>query len=47
MQDQAIENGDVFGEYWRAFTAESKNRNIVDPYNIRWRSESLGEFEII
>lgn len=47
MQDQAIENGDVFGEYWRAFTAESKNRNIVDPYNIRWRSESLEEFEII
>jgi len=47
MQDQAIENGDIFGEYWRAYTAESKNRNKTDAYNIRWRSENLNEFEII
>ena len=47
MQDQSIENGDRFGEYWRAFTAESKNRNAADAYNIRWRSENLEEFEII
>jgi hypothetical protein len=47
MQDQAVENGDVFGEYWRAFTAENKNRNAADVYNIRWRSENLDEFEIV
>lgn len=47
MQDQAVQNGDVFGEYWRAFTAENKNRNASDTYNIRWRSENLDEFELI
>lgn len=47
MQDQAVENGDKFGEYWRAFTAENKNRNAADTYNIRWRSENLDEFELI
>ena len=47
MQDHAIDNGDVFGEHWRAFTAESKNRNNADAYNIRWRGEDLEEFEVI
>jgi hypothetical protein len=47
MQDQAVQNGDKFGEYWRAFTAENKNRNAADTYNIRWRSENLEEFELI
>ncbi len=47
MQDHAIDNGDVFGEHWRAFTAESKNRNNADAYNIRWRGEDLNEFEVI
>jgi hypothetical protein len=47
MQDHAIDNGDVFGEHWRAFTAESKNRNNADAYNIRWRGEDLDEFEVI
>ena len=47
MQDHAIDNGDVFGEHWRAFTAECKNRNNADAYNIRWRGEDLDEFEVI
>jgi len=47
MQDQAVNNGDIYGEYWRAYTAESKNRNRADEYNIRWRGEHLDEFEVI
>ena len=47
MQDFAVSNGDVFGEHWRAFTAEMKNRNNADSYNIRWRGEDLDEFEVI
>lgn len=47
MQDHAIDNGDVFGEHWRAYTAENKNRNNADAYNIRWRGEHLSEFEVI
>ena len=47
MQDFAVSNGDVFGEHWRAYTAECKNRNNADAYNIRWRGEDLDEFEVI
>jgi len=43
MTDQAIADGDIYGDYWRAFNAESKNKNLVEPYNIRWRNEHQEE----
>ena len=43
MVNQAVDAGDKFGEYWRAYNAESKNKNLVEPYNIRWRNEHQEE----
>ena len=43
MADAAISNNDHYGEYWRAFIAESKNRNIVEPYDINWRAQDNTE----
>jgi hypothetical protein len=39
MCDGAVEANDVSGEYWRAFIAECKNRNVVEPHDINWRGQ--------
>ena len=39
MITQSIKNGSLGGEYFRAYMAELRNRNIADAYDIRWRAE--------
>jgi len=43
MADAAISNKDHYGEYWRAFIAESKNRNLVEPHDVNWRGQDNTE----
>ena len=43
MADAAISNKDHYGEYWRAFIAESKNRILVEPDDINWRGQDNTE----
>ena len=39
MVDQAIRDGDVGGEYFRAYIKELENKIVADRYDIRWRAE--------
>ena len=39
MVDQAIAEGDVGGEYIRAYIKELENKQVADEYDIRWRAE--------
>ena len=39
MVDQAVTNGDIGGEYMRAYITELENRKVGDAYDIRWRAE--------
>ena len=43
MADASISNKDHYGEYWRAFIAESKNRNLVEPHDVNWRGQDNTE----
>ena len=40
MIDQAIRDGDVGGEYLRAYIKELENKIVADTYDIRWRAET-------
>tara|TARA_B100001057_G_scaffold273270_1_gene273617 strand:+ start:7697 stop:9448 length:1752 start_codon:yes stop_codon:yes gene_type:complete len=39
MIDQAIKDGDIGGEYFRAYIKELENKEAANIYDIRWRSE--------
>ena len=39
MVNQAVAEGDVGGEYMRAYIKELENKQIADDYDIRWRAE--------
>ena len=39
MINQAIADGDVGGEYFRAYLKELENKIVADIYDIRWRAE--------
>lgn len=39
MIDQAIKDGDIGGEYFRAYVKELENKEAANIYDIRWRSE--------
>lgn len=47
MANTAAEDGDHYGEYWQALIAESKNRNVAQQYDIRWRGEDQEEFTLL
>jgi len=37
--DQAVAEGDVGGEYMRAYIKELENKQVADDFDIRWRAE--------
>ena len=39
MVDEAVRQGDVGGEYMRAYIKELENKQVADEYDIRWRAE--------
>lgn len=39
MVDEAVRQGDVGGEYMRAYIKELENKQVADDYDIRWRAE--------
>lgn len=39
MVNQAVAEGDVGGEYMRAYIKELENKQVADDYDIRWRAE--------
>ena len=39
MIDQAIRDGDIGGEYLRAYIKELENKEAANIYDIRWRAE--------
>ena len=39
MVNQAVAEGDVGGEYMRAYIKELENKSVADDYDIRWRAE--------
>ena len=39
MVDQAVKDGDIGGEYLRAYIKELENKSVADNYDIRWRAE--------
>ena len=39
MVNQAIAEGDVGGEYMRAYIKELENKQVADDFDIRWRAE--------
>ena len=39
MVDQAVRDGDLGGEYIRAYLKELENREASNIYDIRWRAE--------
>ena len=39
MIDQAIRDGDIGGEYLRAYIRELENKEASNIYDIRWRAE--------
>ena len=39
MVDQAIRDGDIGGEYFRAYIKELENKSVGDNFDIRWRAE--------
>jgi hypothetical protein len=39
MIDEAVRQGDVGGEYMRAYIKELENKQVADDYDIRWRAE--------
>jgi hypothetical protein len=39
MVDQAVAEGDVGGEYMRAYIKELENKQVADDFDIRWRAE--------
>lgn len=43
MADAAVLSGDRFGEYWRAYNAENRNRANVEDFEVRWRAACAPE----
>ena len=39
MVNQAVAEGDVGGEYMRAYIKELENKQVADDFDIRWRAE--------
>lgn len=39
MVDEAVRQGDVGGEYMRAYIKELENKQVADDFDIRWRAE--------
>ena len=39
MVNEAVRQGDVGGEYMRAYIKELENKQVADDYDIRWRAE--------
>ena len=39
MIDQAVKDGDIGGEYLRAYIKELENKEAANIYDIRWRAE--------
>ena len=39
MIDQAVKDGDIGGEYMRAYIKELENKEAANIYDIRWRAE--------
>ena len=39
LVNQAVLDGDIGGEYLRAYTKELENKNVADDFDIRWRAE--------
>jgi hypothetical protein len=39
MVNEAVRQGDVGGEYMRAYIKELENKSVADDYDIRWRAE--------
>ena len=43
MAEASVERNDYYGEYWRAFIAECKNKDARLPYDTRWIAERIEE----